>query len=761
MNAVGHLKTWVVSNRTLLLDTLLAVLLVGMAIGLIGATNQDDVPGLLLPTSPAALAGWTLPALIPLALRRIKPEPAAWMFIALTVIHLIFGPATAYSDFYAPLMLYSVLVYGAYNHTVRFITTAMAMCVFATLIWSWATRLDGSILSFALVSGVCVLSVVIMAFWQRARRATVKALQERNTLIAARAQDERRIAAEAERARIARDMHDVVAHTLSTIIVQSDGGRYAGAQDLDVAQRTMATIRAEAQHAQHDMASLFDIFANSDNAGYAGLDTLIRHAQLPVTRHVNGVARPELLSGQTSEALFRLVQESLSNARKYAGVGANVIIIEIWSPGTLSISVSDDGQGARACRDGHAPGYGLIGMRERVEAAGGAVSAGPQVAGGFIVQASLPLANVQQHSSDFVPKAFTAKLHEMASALRSKPFAQDNASKVNWIATLSLWCERHYLLMDMLIALALMILLNSTTLSEMLMSGQFLDDGMTRLIATLVTVAFLLPMAFRRRLPETSALTLAVLSLLQSLFFPAPLLTVNFFVLISVYSAVMYGRDKAWCWVSVALVINSWIAGMRVMAGYNGVASLYRVLFVDSTGFNVPALLLAGMLPSAIIMISCFGCVALARWTRSQGSNALVLQQREEALRAEEERQKVLAANLERNRIAAAMQEDVTATLGTVIEQADNGLALLGGTARPVPTAEDIAGAFASIGEQGRRALAHMRQLLAVLRETGFSDDRHDDVQMRLTPAARLHEQMESGGFQGMSNNDGNISSLR
>jgi Signal transduction histidine kinase len=75
---------------------------------------------------------------------------------------------------------------------------------------------------------VCIISTIVMSFWHRARMATVRMMRERSEAIAARDQDERDIAAFAERARIARDMHDLVAHTLSSIIVQSDGCRYAG-----------------------------------------------------------------------------------------------------------------------------------------------------------------------------------------------------------------------------------------------------------------------------------------------------------------------------------------------------------------------------------------------------------------------------------------------------------------------------------------------------------------------------------------------------
>ena len=99
-------------------------------------------------------------------------------------------------------------------------------------------------------------------------------------------------------------------------------------------------------------------------------------------------------------------------------------------------------------------------------------------------------------------------------------------------------------------------------------------------------------------------------------------------------------------------------------------------------------------------MLFGFACIAKARWSRSRGSNALVLMQREEALKAEQERQKVLAANLERNRIGTAMQAEVLNTLESVITQADDGLAML--NSEPVPDSEQIIAAFTVIG--GTRA---------------------------------------------------------
>ena len=131
-----------------------------------------------------------------------------------------------------------------------------------------------------------------------------------------------------------------------------------------------------------------------------------------------------------------------------------------------------------------------------------------------------------------------------------------------------------------------------------------------------------------------------------------------------------------------------------------------------------------------------------------------MLQQHEEALRAEERQQKIMAANMERERIAAAIRTEVAQTLDTVIEQADAGLAMLesrdGGE---TPTPQRIADAFKAIGDQGRKALAHMRQLLAVLRRTGFSDEpnEHHDTGMLLRPAASLDEQIRSNHLDGMT----------
>ena len=231
-------------------------------------------------------------------------------------------------------MVYSVILYGNPRHSWRFIVTAFVMGLVAATVWSvsfnvgplFAGPSSGSRvirdgwLADAITMPACpavtgvvgqngavncgakmladvgmeaaliessVLSVIIMALWQRARNATLAAMRERNASIVAKEAEETRIAALAERARIARDMHDVVAHTLSTIIVQSDGGRYAGAHDLAIAKHTMGTIRHEAERAQHDMQRLFNVFGASGSTGYADIDSLF-DGHLVVSRHMTG-----------------------------------------------------------------------------------------------------------------------------------------------------------------------------------------------------------------------------------------------------------------------------------------------------------------------------------------------------------------------------------------------------------------------------------------------------------------------------------------
>lgn len=794
----------------LLRDALLATVLTLGCIPLIGSTSSDSIPGLLFTSSNFSLSFWSLPIFIPLILRRYQPEFAAWLFVTLTAAHLIFGPSMTYSDFFALIILYSVLVYGNPKHSPRFIITAFAMGLATAAIWavtlnigplftgdspnawriSWtgwlptvttmpvcpsATGLASAVSAancgtkilkdmgvLILCIEISVLSIIVMALWQRARNATLAAMRERNASIVAKEAEETRIAALAERARIARDMHDVVAHTLSTIIVQSDGGRYAGAHDLAIAKHTMGTIRHEAERAQHDMQRLFNVFGASGSTGYADIDSLF-DGHLVVSRHMTGKAQPDRLSADAETAVFRLVQEALTNTRKHAGEGAEATIDEIWSNDVLSITISDNGRGAASAADGHKPGYGLVGMHERIESLGGSVQAGPGPNGGFIVAATIPLSPAApQSGTDTEDPVLTiiSRIRGLMDRARPKVLDQGDTRESNWVGRFAQWTERHYLLMDVIATIVLIALfVDSATYGDLQMIGNA-PYSPNRVLTIALTIIMLSPLAFRRRFPEGSALVMAILSAVQLLFLPS-ILTVNMFALVSVHAAVLYGREHAWRWVSVALVADSWLAGIKIMSGWNGYGMLIQMLlpFNGESAMSRWLLVLSGLMPGGVVMLFGFACIAMARWSRSRGSNALVLMQREEALKAEQERQKVLAANLERNRIGTAMQAEVLNTLESVITQADDGLAML--NSEPAPDSEQIIAAFTVIGERGRAALAHMRQLLTVLRETGFSDEMHEGAQpdMQLRPAAPLSSQMRQAESTSQTDSSTNMNS--
>ena len=845
-------------------DLIITIVVGFLLFGVTGSVTYN--PGLLFDLSPSAQMAWEMVMLVPLLIRRWRPQTGALLCVALTLAHLIFGPCLLGADILALFMLYSVIVYGNPKNTKAFIILALTIGLLASALIAW-TMTNGPLLtggkvhtwsswnssnpndtmvtediigsiytgtSMSEVAGmmaqymlaltpieVCIISTIVMSFWHRARMATVRMMRERNEAIAARDQDERDIAALAERARIARDMHDVVAHTLSIIIVQSDGGRYAGTHDPAVARNTMETIRHESERALHDMQRLLGVFGGSPHADYNDIDNLVEQARtvspdIRIQRSITGTASPEQLGEQASTASYHVVQEALTNIRKYAGPHVDVYIKESWNNGLLTVTVTDNGRGAEASIDGHTPGYGLLGMRERIESAGGSLQAGPRLGGGFEVMATLPYggkepatdetgeqyASEQSESCNTTAISSKAKLSDEAitrniavsisvripnqpseqtqettqsagrnyrsNALQhlriTAPNLRDllkslklesvelantsNARSSNWVERVSAWTQRHYVLMDAVGALLLVALLNPMSVSLFFDSPR--DMQLSRAIATCCVLA----LAVRRRFPETCALIVFVLSVVQLVFLGS--IEVGHIVasLCALYSAVLYGREHAWRWTGLAAVTCSALMGLKIAADQHGYTTLFDAI-AASVGLTKPvsatassgAAFFTGVMYTVAVLMLCAGIMAWARWARSSDSNALVLQAREEALMAEQEKQRILAANMERDRISASIQAEVTATLNSVINQAVDGIRMLDRAEAQgkEPTADEISTAFKAIGEQGRAALKRMRELLGVLRETGFSDDTHagSASELQLRPAAPLEEQLQ------------------
>ena len=240
----------------------------------------------------------------------------------------------------------------------------------------------------------------------RTRRAYYAQLEERAARLEKEREAQAKVAVAAERARIARELHDVVAHNVSVMVVQADGAAYVLDAAPDQAKKALETISGTGRQALAEMRRLLGVLRTGEHAGGRAstcpqpdveqIDDLVeqvRGAGLPVDFKVEGTPRP-LPSGVELTA-YRIVQEALTNTRKHGGpdVGASVRLV--YFDDGLGLLVEDDGRGAphELYEDGGADGqgHGLIGMRERVGMVGGTLDAGPRPGGGFRISALLPL----------------------------------------------------------------------------------------------------------------------------------------------------------------------------------------------------------------------------------------------------------------------------------------------------------------------------------------------------------------------------------
>ena len=191
-----------------------------------------------------------------------------------------------------------------------------------------------------------------------------------------------------ERARIARELHDVVAHGVSVIAVQADAAEAALADDPERAAKPLEAIRGSAHDALAEMRRMVGVLGETHERGpqpgLAQLPALIERAEVPVTLQLEG--EPVAVPASLDLTAYRIVQEALTNVRKHAG-GAPTTVRIAWRPDALELSVRDHGPGP----NGHGDGHGLVGMRERVRIHGGRLSTGPVGGGGFEVLAELPL----------------------------------------------------------------------------------------------------------------------------------------------------------------------------------------------------------------------------------------------------------------------------------------------------------------------------------------------------------------------------------
>jgi signal transduction histidine kinase len=229
----------------------------------------------------------------------------------------------------------------------------------------------------------------------RARRRLHAELEDRALALTHEREQRARLAVGVERTRIARELHDVAAHSLSVMIVQAGAARSVLDAAPEVADTALEEIAITGRHTIADLRRLLGFLESDDASSLGGVSRIgdlvaqARQAGLSVEVHITGT--PRRLPSAVDLAAYRVIQEGLTNVLKHAG-GARTQVLVSYGEAAVQVEVSDDGQPRmRHLLSANGAGQGLRGMRERVELAGGEVTVGPRPAGGWVVSARLPL----------------------------------------------------------------------------------------------------------------------------------------------------------------------------------------------------------------------------------------------------------------------------------------------------------------------------------------------------------------------------------
>ncbi|MFG2874981.1 sensor histidine kinase [Streptomyces sp. NPDC048337] len=351
---------------------------------------------------PAVLALTTA-----IALRRRWTQAMLWLTLAAGLYQLALGAEAQFCDVAMLVVLYTV----AASEVPRWVSrTALGAGLLASPLYFLRFGVDktgnaAEDVLFTLFMMVPFALAWVLGDSLRTRRAYYAQLIERNQRLEKEREAQAKVAVAAERARIARELHDVVAHNVSVMVVQADGAAYVMDAAPEQAKEALQTISGTGRQALAEMRRLLgvlrtgepqeseDYVPQPDVEQIEVLVEQVRAAGLAVDFEVEGAPR-RLPSGVELTA-YRIVQEALTNTRKHGGPDAKASVRLVYFDDGLGLLVEDDGRGAahELYEDGGADGagHGLIGMRERIGMVGGTLDTGPRPGGGFRISALLPL----------------------------------------------------------------------------------------------------------------------------------------------------------------------------------------------------------------------------------------------------------------------------------------------------------------------------------------------------------------------------------
>lgn len=381
------------TGRARLYDAALAAaLLVGF--GVI-SVSQFRGPDWQLPV--AAATGFAQVA--PLAWRRSRPALTFGVCAGAAAVQWAADIGLMAANLGPLIALYAVTVYGSVRASRTALGVGLAGVLMAVTQYYRGYDIRAQV-TVAVAMGGMVVGTWALGERRRTSGLYVQQLEERAAQLERDRDREAQLAVTAERTRIAREIHDVVAHGLSIMIVQADGGLYAADASPAQAKKALATIGDTGRDALAEMRTLLGLLKTDGpmydddrprpQPGVSQIPELVENVQeagLQVDLSVTGTPRdlPALL-GLTA---YRVVQEALTNGLKHAGPGAKASVEMTYDDRELVVRVSDDGRGAAAGSTDQT-GHGLTGMRQRVSVTGGTITAGPRAGGGYQVLARLP-----------------------------------------------------------------------------------------------------------------------------------------------------------------------------------------------------------------------------------------------------------------------------------------------------------------------------------------------------------------------------------
>ena len=374
------------------MDAAIAVGLAVLVIVEVLANEEIDAPaGTVLPLG--------LLITLPVAFRRVAPVATlAVILLGFVVAEELYGVADAAGSPFAALLL-ALYSAGAYaDRRGRWVVGAMLSVFLLAFILDSETPIGDFFFIGGIMFGVWGAAIVV-----NSRQRLASELAARTVELEHEREEKAKLAVAEERARIARELHDVVAHNLSVMIVQAGAERREVAAERPETAAVFETIEQTGRQAMAEMRRLLGMLRRSDDElalapqpSVEHLDTLaaqVRDAGLPVDLRIEGERRP--LPAGVDLSAYRIVQEALTNALKHAGPASARVTVR-YGRDELDIEVADDGTAAangNGHRDGpqSGGGHGLVGMRERVALFGGDLAAGHRRGGGYAVKARLPI----------------------------------------------------------------------------------------------------------------------------------------------------------------------------------------------------------------------------------------------------------------------------------------------------------------------------------------------------------------------------------